>query len=413
MAEGKAARRLALDVVSAVTRKQLPLDESFDGHPALGALETRDRAFARHLSTTTLRRLGQVDGLIDFCVEKPLPDKAVTVKDILRIGMTQILFLRTPPHAAVDTAVDLTRESGNEHYAKLVNAVLRRIVRGRDNLLAGQDPARMNTPDWLWHSWVAAYGEETARAIAEAHLGEPPLDFSVKTDPETWAERLEAAVLPTGTVRRSETASVPGLPGYDEGAWWVQDAAAALPARLLGDVRGQRVIDMCAAPGGKTAQLAAGGAEVTAVDRSANRLKRLSENLTRLGLNARTVTADAGVWTPEAPADAVLLDAPCTATGTLRRHPDVARLKSANDIPKVAALQKRLAIAALSMVRPGGLVVFCTCSLQQEEGPAHFTAPLDGAPPHERVPVTPDEIGGLDQCVATDGSLRTLPFHMG
>jgi 16S rRNA (cytosine967-C5)-methyltransferase len=286
-------------------------------------------------------------------------------------------------------------------------------------MVAAQDAARLNTPDWLWHSWTAAYGEPRARAIAAAVASEPPLDISVKADaPEevrVWAERLEAEVLPTGSLRRA-LANVATLPGYAEGAWWVQDAAAAIPATLLGlpdaSLAGVQVIDLCAAPGGKTAQLAARGARVTAVDLSPARMRRLRENLARLGLAAETVVADAATWRPAAPADAVLLDAPCSATGTLRRRPDVAWLKGPEDVTKLAAVQDRLLRAALTMLRPGGTLVYCTCSLEPEEGEARIAALLAGGAAASLAPIAAAEVGGLAELVAPDGTLRTLPCQL-
>jgi 16S rRNA (cytosine967-C5)-methyltransferase len=259
--------------------------------------------------------------------------------------------------------------------------------------------------------WIAAYGEATARDIAAANGREPALDLSVKNDAPQWAEKLGGFVLPTGSVRAVVHGAVTALPGFDEGAWWVQDAAAALPARLLGDVAGRRVADLCAAPGGKTAQLAAAGAHVTAVDRSAQRLKRLRENLTRLSLDAEVVCADAAVW-EAAPFDAVLVDAPCSSTGTIRRHPDVAWLKRPADILKLAALQRRLLERAVALTKPGGTIVYCTCSLEPEEGAAVVAELLAGDPGVRRVPLTPADVFGESALIGADGDLRTLPYHL-
>jgi len=412
---GLAARRLALELLRAVLHRRRPLDEAIDAAPATapdGApLAARDRAFARALAATTLRRLGEIDALIAAVVDRPLPRRAVGVRDILRLGLAQILMLGTPPHAAVATSVDLAAAVGLPGYKGLVNAVLRRLAREGAGRLAELDGAALNTPDWLWSSWTKAYGESTARAIAAAHLAEPPLDLTVRGDPAVWARRLDGVVLPTGTVRRTGGGPVADLPGFAAGDWWVQAAAAALPVRLMGDVAGLRVADLCAAPGGKTAQLAAAGAAVTAVDRSAARLERLADNLTRLGLVAERVVADAAVWQPDAPFDAVLVDAPCTATGTIRRHPDIARLKTADDVAPLAALQRRLLTRAVELVRPGGTIVWCTCSLQPQEGAVHVDALRDRGAPVERVPVDPEEIGGLAEAVTRQGDVRTLPCH--
>ncbi len=405
-------RHLALDVLAAVLRDKRPLVEAFGAHPALAGLDLRDRALARHIATTVVRRLGQIDALIDHCLERPLNRHAWPVRDVLRAGVCQLLFLGTRPHAAVDTAVRLTGERGHEGLKGLVNAVLRRLGAAGPGLVKAQDAARLNTPDWLWRAWESAYGAATCRRIAEAHLDEAPLDITVKADAPLWAERLQATRLPTGSLRRAAGGTPAGLPGFDEGAWWVQDAAAALPARLLGDVAGRRVIELGAAPGGKTAQLAAAGARVTAVDRSPRRLEMLRANLDRLGLQVDIVCADALDWRPREAADAVLLDAPCTATGTLRRHPDVAYLKRPRDVAALAALQPRLLAAAARMTRPGGILVYCACSLQPEEGPATVAAGLAAGTPAEPMPIAPPEVGGLSELVDAHGCLRTLPCHL-
>ncbi len=411
------ARSAACDLLDAVLRRRLTLDQALSDHPGFAALDGRDRGFARTLVATTLRRLGQIDALIDFSLDRPLPRKAQAVHDLLRIGACQLLFLDTPPHAAVTTMVDLAQARGHGPHKKLVNAVLRRFAREGRAIVDAQDAARLNTPDWLWESWSEAYGEATCRHIAEAHLSEPPLDMTLKADTakdsKLWAEKLGARVLPTGSLRREAGGMITDLPGFKDGAWWVQDAAAALPVALLGDVRGKRVTDLCAAPGGKTAQLAARGARVTAVDRSEKRLDRLRENLDRLGLEAERVCADAVEWRPAARADAVLVDAPCSATGTIRRHPDVSRLKTPGDVAKLTRVQDQLLTAAIGMVRPGGVVVYCSCSLQPEEGPDRIAALLDTGAPVTREPVKPGDVGNLKELISVDGDLRSFPFHLG
>lgn len=410
-AAAPSAREVALDLLDAVLHRRRPLDDAVGTHPDFAALPSRDRAFARNLVATTLRRLGQIDDLIDRCLDRPMPPAARPARSILRLGVTQLLFLGTPAHAAVDTSVELAGRRRAQAYKKLINAVLRRLEREGAPWLADQDPARLNTPDWLWQSWRTAYGEDIGRKIAEAHLHEPPLDLTVNGDAAAWVERLDAVVLPTGSLRRSAGGSIVDLPGYAEGAWWIQDAAAALPARLLGDVRGRTVIDLCAAPGGKTAQLAAAGARVIAIERTASRLERLKENLARLNLAADIVHADAARWRPAEPADAVLLDAPCSATGTIRRHPDVAWLKTPDDVTTLAVTQARLLAAALAMVNPGGMVVYGACSLQPEEGSAQTAAVLAGGGA-TRIPIDAGDVGGLAELIDANGDLRTLPCHM-
>jgi 16S rRNA (cytosine967-C5)-methyltransferase len=369
---------------------------------------------------TLLRRLGQVDDLIKTCLNRPLRRGHESVRNLLRLGAVQLGFLDTPAHAAVSTTLKLATTPRLKGHKGLINALLRRLAREGVDLIGKQDAARLNTPRWLWQSWSDAYGKAAARNIAEAHLSEAPLDLTLKdpAEAEVWAERLEATLLPTGSLRlplgRGDIAK---LPGFEDGAWWVQDTAATLPVRLLGAVAGRRVVDLCAAPGGKTAALAALGADVTAVEVSPARLSRLEENLARLGLNVETVTADAIRWRPPAPVDAVLLDAPCSGTGTLRRHPDIARLKGAGDIAALTALQDRLLAAAVEMTAPGGTLVYAVCSLQPEEGPARIAALLEsGAPvqrvPVQRMPVTADEVFGHAEWLSPEGDLRTLPCHL-
>ena len=407
------ARAVALDVLEAVLDAGRPLDDAIGDHPDLARLAVRDRAFARNLVATCLRRRGQIEALINHCLERPLQAKGRVASNLLRLGAGQLLFLATPPHAAVHETVSLALARGQSPYKGLINAVLRRLGREGPALIAAQDAARLNTPDWLWSAWEKAYGNAACRRIAEAHLGEPRLDLTVRSQAEHWAERLGGTVLPTGSVRCRPKGPIDRLEGYDDGAWWVQDAAASLPARLLGPVAGRRIIDLCAAPGGKTAQLAAAGARVIAVDRSEARLDRLRRNLERLHLSVETVAASAETWRPDTPADAVLLDAPCSATGTIRRHPDVAWLKTADDVTGLGEPQSRLLGAAIEMVRPGGVIVYCVCSLQPEEGADRVRNFLASGAPVERSPVRPEEICGLDEMVDPAGALQSLPFHLG
>lgn len=409
-----ATRGVALDLLFNVLAKRVPFDDAWDASRPLRALEPRDRAFVRMLVATTLRRLGQIDAAIQGSLNKQGQQLKAVVQDILRLGAAQLLFLGTPAHAAVDTAVELAVARKQHPYKGLINAVLRRLDRERVSILAEQDAGRLNTPDWLWLSWRKAYGTAVTRAIVETQLGEAPLDITVKGDAAAWAERLEATILPTGSLRRAAGGQVTELSGFDEGGWWVQDAAAAIPARLFGDLSGRDAIDLCAAPGGKTAQLAASGARVIAVDRSEKRLVRLSENMARLGLAAQvtTVAADATEWRPEAPVDAVLLDAPCSATGTIRRHPDVARLKSEEDVEKLGRIQSRLLYRAVDMLKPGGTLVYCTCSLQPEEGENQITNLLYRRPEMQVVPVTADEVGGLSELITAEGYVRCTPGHL-
>jgi 16S rRNA (cytosine967-C5)-methyltransferase len=406
------SRTAALDLIDAVLTRRRLLDEVLATDPQLGKLSDRDRAFCRALVATVLRRLGQIDDVLGRCMDRPIPAKAGRARDVLRLGAAQLLFMGVPPHAAIDTSVDLLKHSPLAGFAKLTNAVLRRLDREGRDWVAGQDAGRLNVPTWMWTSWVNTYGEDLARDIATANLKEAPVDITVTGDPAEWVERLEAEMLPTGSLRRASGGDIASLPGFSEGAWWVQDMAAAIPARLLGNVAGKDVADLCAAPGGKALQLAVAGGRVTAIDRSAKRLRRMEENLARLKLQARIVTADVAGWRPENPFDAVLLDAPCTATGTLRRHPDGLRLKGPGDVAALADQQRALLTAAADMLRPGGVLVYCVCSLEPEEGIAQIERFLASGAPFVRDPIRAEEIGGLTGLLTPAGDLRTLPCHL-
>jgi len=407
-------RAEAVKILTAILEGGRNLDAALAGNRNLDRLSQRDRAFARLLVTTLLRRMGQIDAAIKACLDRPLKQRDTQLRNLLRLGTAQILFLKTPPHAAVSTTLDLAKGPRLSSFKGLLNAVLRRLAREGRELIAGQEAERLNTPRWLWETWCAAYGEETTRAMAAVHAGEPPLDVTVKEDPAAWAERLGATMSGGKSLRLPKgQGDVAKLPGYGEGAWWVQDYAASLPARLLGDVAGQAVFDLCAAPGGKTAQLAAAGAEVTAVDSSAERMARLKDNLTRLDLGAGTAIADVLTWEPPGPADAVLLDCPCSSTGTLRRHPDVARLKKRDQVEALSAIQDQLLQKAIQFVKPGGLLIFATCSLQPEEGPERIGALLQRESAMARVPVEAEEMDGLTGAITAEGDLRTLPSLRG
>jgi 16S rRNA (cytosine967-C5)-methyltransferase len=415
---GLAVRRVAADIVEGVLNRHRALDEMLEGSDAraataaLAALSDRDRGLTRAIVAVVLRRLGTLRHLIGSFLEEGLPAQAPRVETALLIGAAQILFLEVPDHAAVDLAVRLAREDRMAlHFAGLINAVLRRIAREGKERIAALDAPVLDTPPWLMARWIKNYGEATAHAIAAANGREPALDLTVKSDAEAWAAKLDGRVLPTGSVRTIVHGAVTALPGFDEGAWWVQDAAASIPARLLGNVAGLRVADLCAAPGGKTAQLVAAGAKVTAVDRAPARLKRLQENLTRLSLDAELVCADVAAWTPEQHFDAALLDAPCTSTGTIRRHPDVPWLKRSADIASLAALQRRLLDHAITLIKPGGTLVYCTCSLEPEEGADIVAALLAREQSVRRVPIAAAEVFGQTDFINQDGDLRTLPCH--
>ncbi len=372
-------RRLAYDVLCQVIGKKRPLDEAFNTHPHLEKLTPKAKAFSRALVTTTMRHKGFIDFLIDGCMDKRPKGKARDMLHIMRLGVAQIYFMHVPPHAVLSEAQIMAGRVDQFAYKKLINAVLHRIDREKKDY----EPAfmaRKNIPDWLYNSWMNAYGEEQAQKIAIAHLEEAPLDITVKYPDEAgiWAKRLGADILDNGSLRLKAGGRIEELDGYDNGSWWVQDAAASQPVKMLGDIKGKTVLDLCAAPGGKTMQLAAAGANVIAVDKSANRLKRVEENLERTKLKAEIITADLMDWQPSEPVDAILLDAPCTATGTLRRHPDGLWSKRPEDIKAMSDIQGTLWHRASKWVKPGGVIVYCTCSLQPEEGELMLKAFLKG-----------------------------------
>lgn len=391
---GLPTRRAARDLLDATLENRRPLEEALEALPA--RLDPRDRAAAHRIAAAVLRRLGSLDEILSRFLRKEPPPP---VRHALRIGAAELLLLDTPPHAAVATAVALAPRA----FAGLVNAVLRKVAAEGAAALAGLDAPRLDTPAWLWAAWHAAYGP-AVRAIAEAHRAPAPLDLTPApgATPPGGAE-----ILPTGSWRLPAGTRVTDLPGFAEGRFWVQDAAAALPALLLAPRAGERIADLCAAPGGKTAQLAAAGAAVTAVERDARRLGRLRENLARLRLGAAIVQADAAAWMPDTPFDAVLLDAPCTATGTIRRHPDVAHAKRARDVAAAAQAQARLLAAAARMVKPGGRIVFATCSLQPEEGEAHLARAASLGLAHD--PFDAAALPSLPEAITPAGCLRTRP----
>ncbi|HEU0062633.1 MAG TPA: transcription antitermination factor NusB [Hyphomicrobiaceae bacterium] len=415
--EGLAARRLAVSLVAGVLGQRRPLEQvlaDLSRQPDLSLLHPRDRALARMVAATVLRRQGELEHVLNAFIERPLPASKGQLWPILLCAAAQLLCLEMPAHAVVDLSVELVRRDRGAHrFAKLSNAVLRRVSERGAALIAAQDAVRLNIPAWLWQRWSEAYGAATARRIAEASLKEAALDISLKPaeDPNAWAERLGGLLLPTGSLRLQSHGRIEDLPGYGEGAWWVQDAAAALVGRLAGEVAGRSVADLCAAPGGKTVALAAHGAAVTAVDISPARLERTRANLDRLRLSASLVAADVATWTPGLSFDVVILDAPCTATGTIRRHPDILRLKVADDVPRMAELQGRLLANAARLVKPDGLLLYSTCSLEPEEGSEQIAAFLAAHDAFRRVPVLANEVGGARQALTPAGELRTLPCH--
>lgn len=417
---GLQSRYLALTILERVMRDQTSLDSAIPDALAderFIDLAPRDKAFARLLAMTVLRRHASLDAVVGTFLSKPLAANAERIRIILLIGTAELVLLDIAAHATISTAVELTRLSARtQHFDRLANAVLRRVSETGADVYKEHDKATANFPDWMIEGWRTAYGDDAAERIATASLQEAALDITVTDRPIEWADQLEAIVLPTGSLRRAAGGRIEELPGYDDGGWWVQDAAAALPAQLLGAGSGARVLDLCAAPGGKTAQLCATGADVTAVDVSLSRIDRMRANLDRLDFSASMVAADATTWRDMEPFDRVLIDAPCSSTGTIRRHPDILHLKRRNDIARLTEMQLRLLQNAATLVAVGGTLVYCTCSLEPAEGEEcieQFLAKIEtGRLRFVRQPITAAEVGGQSDWITPAGDLRTLPFHM-
>lgn len=416
---GYETRRLAARVIDDVVTRRLALDETLElvlAAPDARSLEDRDRGLVRAISTTAIRFFGLISKALAARLERGLPRHSGPFEAIMASGIAQILFLEVPDHAAVDITVDLVQSDPDcRRYVALANAVLRRIAREKHAILNEMRPLEDNTPTWLADRWVATYGIDKAREIASANSHDAAVDITVKGKPAEWTDKLEAILLPTGSLRLKTRAAIPSLPGYTEGEWWVQDAAAALPARLIAAQKNELIADFCAAPGGKTAQLALSGAKIVAIDRSGKRLQRLKTNLDRLKLAADIVEIDA-VQYEGGPFDAILIDAPCSATGTIRRHPDVAWTKGPEDIRKLAALQAKLLDKAAQLLKSGGRLIYCTCSLEPEEGEMQIAALLERNSRLQRTPFTTADLpafaGPLAPALTDLGELRTLPFML-
>lgn len=414
---GLGSRVAAVKILSAVLDKKTSLDGMMDaenGNPAYRALTVADRSLVRAIVNTALRHLPRIEAALGMLLDGPLPQGARSLHHVFVVGATQMLYLDVPDHSAVDLAVEQAhRDPRNKRFVKLVNAVLRRLGREKESVLQaiGDIPV---LPEWFYARLATVYGESAAKRMAEAQLIPSSIDITVKSDPERWAKTLNGTVMPNGSVRlASFEGAVSALEGFDEGEWWVQDFSASMPVRLMGDLTGKRVADLCAAPGGKTAQLILSGASVTALDQSGNRLKRLRDNLKRLKLEAETVESNMLKFHPNELFDAVLLDAPCSSTGTLRKHPDVCWTKDERDIAKLAGLQEQMLRHAITLVKPGGIVVFSNCSLDPSEGEEMVAKVLKSEPTLKRVPVSSAAFPGLEAAIDANGDLRTTPDMFG
>ncbi|MDB5481480.1 MAG: rRNA methyltransferase [Caulobacteraceae bacterium] len=394
------ARQAALTLLQAALGRRGGLDEALSAGRYL-SLSPQDRGFARAVVMATLRRLGPIDRALDARLKREPPPPA---RDLLRLGLAQAFWLDTPAFAAVDTTVSLAPKP----LRGLVNAVLRAILREGP---PAESPELL-APPWLLARWRAAFGEGEALAVAARIAVEPATDLTLRDPADAaMAEAVEAEALGEGSLRLVRRGDVATWPGYDEGRWWVQDRAAALPARLLHVRPGETALDLCAAPGGKTLQLAAAGAVVTALDQSAGRLRRVTAALARTGLSAETHAVDAGAWPDAREFDAVLLDAPCTSTGTFRRHPDVLWNARPGDIPALAQVQARLLSSAAARVKAGGRLVYSVCSLEPEEGEAQVRGFLAAHPGFALDMVEAGEAGSPAASLAGEGWLRILPHH--
>lgn len=404
---GLPAREAAAQFLEAALSRRAGLDEALSVSATRG-LPPRDRALARALTMVVLRHLGVIDRALAPKLQREPPER---IRTLLRLGMAQLFWMDVPDHAAVSTTVAIAdRLKPTRSFKGLVNAILRGLQ--RDGKPA-DDPEAL-APSWLFARWQAAFGDAGARAIAAAIANEPDTDLTSKdpSDTEALAALLEGTVLPGGSIRTAKRGDLAEWPAFAEGRWWVQDAGAAIPARLLNIQPGQTALDLCAAPGGKTLQLAAAGASVVAIDRSPDRLKRVSENLARMNLTAEVVAADARTWADKRTFDAVLLDAPCSATGTFRRHPDVLWAAAPGDIASLAGVQIRMLDSAAGRVKPGGRLVYCVCSLEPEEGEAQIRGFLARHPDFSLEPVAAGEGGAPADSVSPEGWLRILPHHL-
>lgn len=412
-ARALASRQAAASILRNVLERRLAMDEAVAlAMRSQSRLEERDRALARATAFVTVKHWGTIQSILNGLLKRPLADMPPDASSALAIAAAQLLYMAVPDHAAVDAGVALIKNrTRSEAMGGVANAVLRRIARDKQALLDAADPLT-NLPAWLAGQWRMTYGETRARAMAQAVAMEPALDITLlKPGAEStagWAARLQGLVMPNGSIRLATQDAVYDLSGYEDGAWQVQDAAASLPAMMLNAQPGEQVYDLCAAPGGKTAQLAATGAAVTALDRSASRLARLKDNMDRLGLAVTIITADATAWSAP-PAGAVLLDAPCSGTGTIRRHPDIAWTKTPDDLASLAALQARLLDNAARLTRPGGRLIYSTCSLEPEEGEHQARAFLARHPDFAIQPMTPAEQPALAMAIDAEGALRTTP----
>jgi len=404
------ARSLAAQVLADILDHQKMFDEAMADNPHIAGLSERDRNFTHLLVKTVIRRIGQIDAIIGAMLKSPLKGKSNTVMHCLRLGVAQLLWLETPPHAAVNATVEIVADFGHSQMKGLVNAVLKKVAVEGKNIAGKQDEAKLNLPKWIYESWRKTFGEHSVRAIYASTNEAIPLDITVKEDAEKWAKTLGGEVIVTGQVRVFDAGKVEKLAGYEQGDWWIQDAASALPVLMLGDIAGKTVLDLCAAPGGKTAQLLQAGAKVISVDKSKRRLEVLNTNMQRLNYQPMVVESDILTYQPAFTPDIILLDAPCSATGTLRRHPEVLWQNSNKDVAELANIQAELLHKTSGWLKKGGILLYCVCSLQPEEGEMQIENFLKSHKDFTIKPLAASILAKLPQpTVNFQGAVRTLP----
>lgn len=375
-------------------------------------LSHTDKGFAKLLYLTLIRTTGQCDALIDSLVLKKIEKKNMMIRDILRLGIVQHHFLKTSSYAIVTTALYLLDHLNQQNFKPFVHAVLSKIIRNEHAFLIKDTGVDKNFPEWMFKRWRTHYGLGKAQEIAFAFSREAPVDFTIKVDPSLWAEKLGGKVLPFDTIRVHHHAIIDTLEGYHEGEWWIQDWSSALPIKLLNPIHGKKALDLCAAPGGKTAQLIAKGLEVTSIDNSNHRLKRLNENLKRLKMNATIIEGDAATWKSKEKFDYVLVDAPCSGTGTYRRHPERRFLRKEKDIESLLEIQLKILKNGIQHLSNDGILLYCTCSLEKEENVAQIENILKTNAKVQRVPFTLEEVQGMKSILTSEGDIQILPFEL-
>ncbi len=410
---GLQTRKHAHSILFEITSKRRTFGDVLISHKGFNKLNAKDRAFAYNLVATTLRRLGQIDAIINERLERDLPRSANAARNALRLGLCQILFLHSQTHAAVNTSVEIAGLRGPQKFKAVVNGILRRVAREGAETITKRHPEDQNMPDWMRVSWERTFGQKETQKITKTNLRNPPIDLTIRNNPDRWANKLGGKRIGKVTVRLPGSVQIGLVEGFEDGEWWVQDAAATLPAQILAtSAPVGRVCDLCAAPGGKTIQLLMAGLDVTAVDKSEERLLLLQSNLKRLKLEAHIITKDILYWKPAEVFNAVLLDAPCSATGTIRRHPDIPHLKSPKDIPKLAKLQRQLIDCAIKLTAPGGIVVYSVCSLEAEEGIEQVNKVLSQNSSIEIDRIGINEIQDFENCLTKAGCVQTTPAHL-